>query len=370
MIRVILALAAMLGLLAAPAQAQSAWDNVARVVVIGDLHGEYAKFEDMLAQAHLVDARGNWAGGRTHLVQLGDVPDRAPDTRRIMDHLMRLEGQARRAGGYVHVLIGNHEAMNMEGDLRYTTPGEFAAFADRSSPRRRDQVYRRTVAAMQAHPPATGLPVFDAAYRAQWDGQHPLGYIEHRLAWAPNGAYGRWVLSHDAVIRIDDALYMHGGLGPEFEAFDIDTLNRAVRAALSGKPEIAGGPHDIVHNEQGPLWYRGLALNDEAAESAHVAALLAHYGVHRIIVGHTKRYATVMPRFGGQVILTDIAVPDGAADPHAFLIREGAALTTVHRGHAVPLRVSGPGLCAYLAEIAAADPAGSQNATLSAACRP
>src|SRR2546422_4951561 len=139
MIRVLAGLLAALAVgAAAPAPAPSAWDHVARVVVMGDLHGDYAKFHDMVKQAGLIDARDRWSGGATHLVQVGDVPDRAPDTRRILDLLMRLEPQARRAGGYVHALIGDHESMNMEYDLRYTTPGEFAAFADRDSPRRRD----------------------------------------------------------------------------------------------------------------------------------------------------------------------------------------------------------------------------------------
>src|SRR5690349_12277424 len=59
--------------LASPALAatpQTDWDHVARVVVFGDLHGDYGKFHDMLVQAHLVDAHDNWSGGRTHLVQV------------------------------------------------------------------------------------------------------------------------------------------------------------------------------------------------------------------------------------------------------------------------------------------------------------
>ena len=120
--------------LAAPAWALTAWDHVAKVVVMGDLHGDYAKFHDMLIEAGLIDGHDNWSGGATHLVQVGDVPDQyARHPRSILDLLIRLEPQARRAGGYVHALIGNHEAMNMEGDLRYTTPAEFVAFADRDS---------------------------------------------------------------------------------------------------------------------------------------------------------------------------------------------------------------------------------------------
>src|SRR5579864_605685 len=190
-----------LGSQALAATPQTDWDHVARVVVFGDLHGDYGKFHDMLAQARLVDAHDNWSGGRAHLVQLGDVPDRAPDTRKIVDLLMRLEPQARRAGGYVHALIGDHEAMNIKSDLRYTRPGEFAAFVDADSPRRRDAYYERVVAYLKSHPPPEGLPAFDAAYRSKFDAEHPLGWVEHAIAWSPDGIYGSWVLTHSAIIR-------------------------------------------------------------------------------------------------------------------------------------------------------------------------
>ncbi|HWA62749.1 MAG TPA: metallophosphoesterase [Caulobacteraceae bacterium] len=344
---------------AAHAEPSAAWDHVARVVVFGDLHGDYAKFHDMLAQAGLIDAHDNWSGGKTHLVQVGDVPDRAPDTRKILDLLIKLEPQARRAGGYVHALIGNHEAMNMEGDLRYTTPGEFAAFADKDSPRRRDAYYAAVVAALKAHPPAAGLPVFDDAYRAKFDAEHPLGWVEHMAAWSAQGVYGRWVLTHPAVIRIDDTLYLHAGISAAFTPFDVGVMNKAVAAALRHEPEKAGGPHDILWNEQGPLWYRGLAQNDEAAEAPAVAAALQRYGVRHIVIGHTKQYRMVNERFDGGVILTDIAVPRGCADPHGFLVKEGDKLTAVHRGHRLPLGLSAEAHAAYLAQIAAIDQAES-----------
>ena len=350
-------LAAMAICIAAPVQAQSSWDHVPRVVVFGDLHGDYGKFHDMLGQAGLIDAKDRWSGGSAHLVQLGDVPDRAPDTRRILDLLMRLEPQARHAGGYVHALIGNHEAMNMEGDLRYTTPGEFAAFTDSQSSHRRDVYYGLVLAALKKTPPPGGLPVFDAGFRAQFDADHPLGWVEHQAAWSAQGVYGRWVLGHSAIIRIDDTLYLHGGIGPAFAPFEMDVMNKAVIDALQHRPEKAGGPHDILWNEQGPLWYRGMAQNDEATEGAQVAAVLSRQGVRRIVLGHTKRYSMVNSRFDGAVILTDIAVAGGCADPHSFLIKEGDVLTTVYRGSRLALRTSGDAHAAYLAEIAALDKA-------------
>jgi len=356
-----------IAIFATPAHAQSSWTGVSRIVVIGDLHGDYAKFADILRDAGLTNEHGDWIGGQTHLVQLGDVPDRAPNTRQILDELMRLEPQARRAGGYVHALIGNHEAMNMEGDLRYTTPGEFAAFADRNSPRLRAQLYQQTLRYIRAHPPAGGLPVFDDAYRAQWEATHPLGYAEHAAAWAPTGAYGRWVMSHDAVIRINGTLFMHAGLGAGFNTADRDAMNNAVRAALRGHP-LAAYP-DIETNQNGPLWYRGLALNPEAAEQANLDALLSAQGVTRVVVGHTKRASTILPRFNGHVILTDIAVPSGFTDPHAYLVIENDALTTVYRGQHVPVQTDTPAAtCAYLGQIAAIDSGAGPNATLAAQC--
>ena len=117
--------------------AASEWSGVARVVTFGDLHGDYAKFIDMARDAGLINAAGNWSGGQTHFVQLGDVVDRGPDSRKILDHLMRLEPEARKAGGYLHALIGNHEGMNVEGDLRYVSTGEYVSYTDRNTARRR-----------------------------------------------------------------------------------------------------------------------------------------------------------------------------------------------------------------------------------------
>ena len=351
---------------AQPAPA-SEWSGVVRVVTFGDLHGDYAKFIDTARDAGLIDAAGNWSGGQTHFVQLGDVVDRGPDSRKILDHLMRLEPQARKAGGYLHALIGNHEGMNVEGDLRYVSAGEYASYTDRNSARRRNAFYDKTVVYLRAHPPTTGLPTFDAAWRAQWEAQVPLGYLEHREAWSPQGKYGRWVAGHDAIIKINDTLYLHGGLGPLFQTAENTAMNGAVRAAINGQP--VAGFADILTNEQGPLWYRGLALNDEATEKANLDALLAFHHVTRIVLGHTKRAPLVFPRFDARVILTDIAVPTGAVDPHAYLIQENGALTAVHRGQRVPLiAATHPELCAYLARVAALDPPGSGSPQLATAC--
>ena len=112
--------------LPASLQAKETWQDVARIVAIGDLHGDYEQYLLILKDNNLLDAKLNWQGGKTHLVQLGDVPDRGPDSLKIMRHLKQLHKQARKAKGYVHALLGNHELMNITHDLRYVHPGEYS----------------------------------------------------------------------------------------------------------------------------------------------------------------------------------------------------------------------------------------------------
>ena len=115
------------------------WSGVERIVAISDLHGDYGRYIDVMQSAGLIDKNGKWSGGQTHLVQTGDITDRGPDSRKIIDHLVKLSKQAQKKGGYVHLLIGNHETMNVVGDLRYVAPGEFEAFATKNSPRLQNQ---------------------------------------------------------------------------------------------------------------------------------------------------------------------------------------------------------------------------------------
>jgi hypothetical protein len=129
------------------------WEGAERIVAIGDLHGDYDNYIATLEAAGLIDRKGKWSGGTTHLVQTGDIPDRGPDTLRIIEHIDKLARQAKRKGGRVHSLIGNHEAMNVYGDLRYVHEGEFAAFETRSSEELRDRVFESSLRSLEQQDP-------------------------------------------------------------------------------------------------------------------------------------------------------------------------------------------------------------------------
>ena len=242
-------------LLEAPAlsAAQDTWEGVERVVAIGDVHGDYEQFLAALRSARLIDSQESWSGGKTHLIQTGDILDRGPDSRKVMDLLMKLEKEARRAGGWVHCLIGNHEAMNIYGDLRYVSPGEFAAFQDRNSEKARAELYKEQQDQIKSSSPPEKVPAFDDAFQKKWEAEHPLGYAEHRRELGPTGKYGKWIRSHNAVIKIDNTLFLHGGIGPKYVDLKLRMLNERVRDELEDFTKLRGG---IVMDE-GPLWYRG-----------------------------------------------------------------------------------------------------------------
>ena len=187
-----------------------------------------------------------------------------------LDRNRNLAWQAERDGGKVHVLIGNHEAMNIYGDLRYVDPGKYAAFRTRSSRRVRDNFYDGDIEKRKLADPEFSA---NREFRQQWEESIPLGMLEHRVAWGPEGEIGSRVRQHNAVIKINRTLFLHGGISPEVLDMCITEINEQIRLELNGG---LGEESGLSEEETGPLWYRGLATNDEEVEKPHLEQVLAH----------------------------------------------------------------------------------------------
>jgi hypothetical protein len=321
--------AALIFLVAAAAWASSgcasAQGGSARIVAIGDLHGDYDAYITLMQQAGLVDTRGRWAGEKAILVQIGDIPDRGPDTRKIISHLMTLEKQAKKRGGAIVPLIGNHEAMNVIGDLRYVHPGEYAAFKNRRSERVRENYFASHRDELAAFYRGRDPALTDDGVRDAFYADAPLGYLEHRAAWAPTGEMGKWVASHDAVRVIGGTLFLHGGLSAAYVAFSADEINERVSAALKG------GDRTIIEDEAGPLWHRGMATETPEGE-ADVAAALAKHNVARIVIGHTPNLEGVKTLYGGRVIVIDTGASAYFGGVRSYIEIQGDKVTAYNNG--------------------------------------
>ena len=282
-----------------------------RIVAVGDLHGDYSAWIDIARDAGLIDAKNKWSGGRTLLVQTGDIVDRGPDSLKIIRHLQKLDGEAKRAGGRVIVLLANHEAMQVTGDHRYVTPGEYAAFADRNSKARRDAAFDGNAKAIIDFYHQRDASLSPKAIRAEWIALNPLGKVEYVAAWAPTGELGRWAASLPAAAKVGETLFVHGGISAKFAQVPLAEINRQARVAM-----LAGDASDaaIVNDQMGPLWYRGLVTRaGETAAGrptikAEIDGALLGQGVKRMVIGHTPDIKGVNILHGGKLIRIDTGI--------------------------------------------------------------
>lgn len=313
------------------ATASCAIETTERVVAVADVHGAYDRFVTILRAAGLIDGRQHWSGGRAVFVQTGDVLDRGPDSRRALDLLRRMEGEASKAGGRVHVLLGNHEVMRMLGDLRYVSTGEYAAFRSTDSEELRERYYRAVLSDAAARAKASNQPFDEAAFRTGFLDQTPLGWVEMQIAFGPKGEYGRWLREHDTVVEINGTVFVHGGISRAVATMGCATVNATVRSELTTPPAPLS-PRQVAallaSREDGPLWYRGLAQENEPPFASELDAILLELKASAIVVGHTVTAdGRLTSRFGGRVVQLDTGMLGGAFYPagraSALEIRDG-----------------------------------------------
>jgi hypothetical protein len=322
-----------------------------RIIAVADIHGAGEQLIAILQAAGIIDEQRRWSGGRTRFVQTGDFTDRGPAVRDVMDLLMRLEDEAKRAGGRAEILFGNHEGMNILHDLRDVSSQTFASFADGESESRRSKAFitHATIARR------AGVELD----RNDWLQAHPPGYLEYVDAMGPSGRYGRWLRSRKVVTKVDDSVFMHAGIRPDMTE-SIDDINRTVEreirafddavsslvgadviaqfftlqeivaavsaeltrisALIRDKQEIPPEVTEEYFNRlqrmavidkwalisgEGPLWFRGYATLPEDAQP-QIEGLLKRLGAARFVVGHSPRLpGAIQARFGNRVFLID-----------------------------------------------------------------
>jgi hypothetical protein len=226
-----------------------------RLVAVGDLHGDLASARMALRIAGVLGENDHWSGGHTVLVQTGDVLDRGDAEREVLDLLDRLADEGKAAGGAVHLLNGNHELMNADGDLRYVSPHGFAEFMD-----------------------VTGL---DLSRREV--GVLPFEERPRAAAFRPGGPYARKLSDHAIALVVGDTVFAHGGLLPAHARQGLEALNQESRDWLLGRSDRG---RELVTQRDSPVWNRAFGLGT-ALDCAELQAMLAEVGATRLVVGHS-----------------------------------------------------------------------------------
>jgi hypothetical protein len=305
--------------LSAAREIPSTWTGVRKIIVVGDLHGDYENFEKIIKGIGLVDSGLHWKAGDTHFVQTGDIMDRGPDARKIMDVLMPLEGEAEAAGGKVHVLIGNHEELNIGGVIRrypdYVTWPQFVSFLPDNFRQRQERELEKRLGIAEARGDHTPR---EALAEEFWNNlkNDPDAWHEYLVNF--NEKYGKWLLRHNIIIKIDETVFVHGGISEKFSLWGLQKINDLYRRELNDiQSALVFGEStypsqiELAYRPDGPLWYRDLATVPEPDMREEVDRILANLGAKHLVIAHTPRTAVTreqMRRFDGKVWIVDTGI--------------------------------------------------------------
>jgi len=278
------------------------WTGADRVVVMGDVHGDFEALRTILIAKKLIDEAGRWMGGKAHLVLMGDLIAGASGTKDIFDLVMSLERKAKTRGGRVHTLLGNADLITASGDFSRMSSGEIAGFM----------------------PPELSMS------RRQRRGV----LSDLFLGETP---YAEWMRSRPLVVKINDELFVHAGVDENMMGWTLDELNSTARDWIAyfqsrgPMPDLStewvvGLKNGRFAHDVGPAFTRAFKVTDEMLK-AHfvkrpsgspkrrvVRAVLEQFGVERMIVGHapTPRGAILKshPYYGEMVVLIDTRISD------------------------------------------------------------
>ncbi|NNF33635.1 MAG: hypothetical protein HKN68_05980 [Saprospiraceae bacterium] len=246
------------------------FQDVSKVVAISDIHGQYDLMLELLKAHNVIDEDHNWILGDGHLVVIGDNFDRGEKVLDILWFLFNLQKEAVKEGGRLHVLLGNHEAMVLNGDLRYLN---------------RKYIFTTAI------------------YTTPYQDFFREGSI-----------LGDWIASHPAIIEINNDLYVHAGISPDVVrlGYSIDTINQIFKESLLRRNEqdiIQDSIHSILYTENGPLWYRGYFDSLDMAYDS-INYVLNRLENNKIIVGHTSM-DSIITLFNNRILDIDCSIKLG-----------------------------------------------------------
>ena len=262
----------------APDEIPTRLEAPARIVAIGDLHGDLSATRAALRLAGAIDSLDHWIGGRLVVVQTGDILDRGDEEEAIFRLLDDLDREARAAGGAVHVLNGNHELMNAYLDYRYVTEGGWADFEDVT-----------TVAAVDSF-----LATLEPHQRAR------------AQALRPGGEFARLLAERNTFLILGETLFTHGGVLPEHVDLGLEWMNAEIRAWLRG--EVA--QPEWIRGDLSPVWNRLYSDAPDQAACDTLAMVLDGLNVERLVVGHTVQDAGITSYCGGRVWCIDVGMAE------------------------------------------------------------
>lgn len=249
---------------------ESSFVTSEKIIALSDIEGNFNVFKDFLIQNKITDKNLNWIFGKGHFVCNGDFFDRGNDVTAILWLIYKLENEANNHGGKVHFIIGNHEEMNLRGYVKYTKL-KYEALTNQLN-------------------------------------------IPFKELYGIDTELGRWLRTKNLIIKINDILFTHGGVSPQFmeRNFNIDEANNLFRKYIGNDNDyikFIDPKAYFLFDRQGPMWYRGY-FGDykeyyKGINQNEIDRIVQYLNISKIVVGHSI-VDKVKPLFNQKVIAIDV----------------------------------------------------------------
>jgi hypothetical protein len=256
------------------------YTGASKQFILSDIEGNFKAFRKLLQAGGVIDGDFNWTFGDGHLVLTGDFFDRGTQVTEVLWLIYSLEDKAKAAGGYVHFILGNHEIMNLSGDIRYVQPKYLQSAS--------------------------------------------IAKEDYMLFYSEQSELGRWLRTKNIMEKVGDILFTHGGISPSMNSMNIpvSTVSRMARPYYADSTYQYPDPRlDTIYSNLGPFWYRGFYTGDDRASSMDIDNTLSLYGVNHIATGHTVIADTISILFKGKLFNTDVHHAGGHSE--ALLLEGG-----------------------------------------------
>ena len=250
---------------------KSTYNNVKKIIALSDIHGQYDLTIELLKNNKVIDKELNWNFGKGHLVIAGDIFDRGDKVNEVLWLVYKLEIQAKSDGGRVHFVLGNHEFMVLQKDLRY--------------------IHKKYIESSK------------------------LIGLEYDQLYSDKTILGRWLRSKPSIIKINNNVFTHGGVSEEFlinRGVDFEKINLMMRYYIDTPLEqMNSSIYDLYNGEKSLIWYRDYFKEyGEDLTDADISKILKMLNTKHIVVGHCS-YDQVVQLYNNKIFGVDSSIKNG-----------------------------------------------------------
>ena len=250
---------------------KSTYNNVKKIIALSDIHGQYDLTIELLKNNKVIDKELNWNFGKGHLVIAGDIFDRGDKVNEVLWLVYKLEIQAKNDGGRVHFVLGNHEFMVLQKDLRY--------------------IHKKYIESSK------------------------LIGLEYDQLYSDKTILGRWLRSKPSIIKINNNVFTHGGVSEEFlinRGVDFEKINLMMRYYIDTPLEqMNSSIYDLYNGDKSLIWYRDYFKEyGEDLTDADISKILKMLNTKHIVVGHCS-YDQVVQLYNNKIFGVDSSIKNG-----------------------------------------------------------